>query len=97
MFRTKLVMGVDPPDLNEGLNKALSEITSESIDIKFADSKTAFIIYEIEELYKKEICCDCAYWDDSHNTNNMVGLCQHCGQRKRFSDKACPNYLDIRA
>lgn len=98
MLQTKFVYGTDLVDLNQSLNKALSEINSEKVNVQyFLDKYIAIIEYGIEEEYKKEICCDCAYWDDSHNTNNLIGLCQLCGKRKRFSDKACPSYLDKRA
>ena len=98
MLQTKFVYGTDLVDLNQSLNKALSEINSEKVNVQyFLDKYIAIIEYGIEEEYKNEICCDCAHWDGSHNTNNLYGLCQLCGKRKRFSDKACPSYLDKRA
>lgn len=96
MLQTKFIYGVDLPDLQQNLNKVLSETHSDSINVQyFLEQKVAVVEYEIDEDYKNEICCDCAYWNAS--TNNLMGICQYCGQRKRFSDKACTGFVDVRA
>ena len=97
MYQVKFVLGVDAPDLTECLNRTLSNLQHDVVDIKFPDDKTAAIIYEVEEEYKSHLCCDCAMWDDTNSTSNLIGLCQFCGKRKRFNDKACRSFKDIRA
>ena len=96
MLQVKFVLGVDSLDLTECLNRTLSNLKHEVIDVKFPDNTTAAIIYEIKEEYKDRICCDCSLWDDTTSTSNLIGLCQFCGKRKRFNDKACRDFKDIR-
>ena len=94
MFQVKLVCGTDPQNLNDSLNRELSTIQSENVKVKFADAKTAFIVYET--VSSKEICCDCQFWDDTQSNTSLMGFCQMCGKRKRFNDKACEQFKDIR-
>ena len=97
MLQVKFVLGCDALDLTESLNRTLSNMEEEIADIKFVDSKTAAIIFKVAEEYLDRLCCDCSFWDDSNSTSNLIGLCQFCGKRKRFNDKACRSYKDIRA
>lgn len=100
MLKTKPIYGTDLPDLTQSLNEALSHFTSNKPQIQFLNDKTAVIIYEEEETYVNRLCCECIYWDDTITDSTLVGFCQNpnCGGcRKRFSDKACKEYRDIRS
>ena len=99
MLQVKFIYGTDLADLNESLNKALSTTESETKpDIKYDFNKIIAVIeYETHEAYKDRLCCDCTFWDDSVGNSDLIGMCQMCGKRKRFNDKACPRYEDIRA
>ena len=97
MLQVKFVIGYDLMDLNESLNEALSKIKSENVSIKYELNNTLAIIeYEVQEAYKERLCCECAYWDDSGNSESLNGFCTMTGKRMRFNCHACPNYKDIR-
>lgn len=96
MLQVKTIYGTDPPNLNDSLNKELSQFTSKIVDIKFPNDSTAVIIYELTEEFENEICCDCQYWDDTSCSTNLIGFCMLCGKRKRFNEKACRQFKDVR-
>ena len=96
MLQVKTVYGTDVPSLTRSLNETLSQITSEVKSVHIVNEVTAIIIYDEIQLFEKRICCECQYWDDSQNPGGMMGICQHNGGRKRFGEKACRDYKDIR-
>ena len=96
MLQTLPVIGKDLSDLTQGINTALSTIKSKNPQVQFLTEQSAVIIYELTNIYENCICCECQYWDESQNPGGMMGLCQHNGGRKRFSNKACDDYKDVR-
>lgn len=97
MLQTIFVTGLDLPDLNRCLNKALSEIDGEpSIQYHF-DRMLAVIEYNTTASYDNKICCECQHWDSSNSTSDVNGICQLKGRRCRFNCKACESYKDIRS
>lgn len=97
MLQVKFVYGKDMPDLNENLNKTLSEITSEKTDIKYElNQLMAIIEYEVYEAYKDRLCCECAFWDDDGKSSTLACFCTMTGKRMRYNCHACAQYRDIR-
>lgn len=99
MLQVKFIYGTDLPDLNEALNKALSDIDSESKpNIKYElNNLMALIEYELHEEYKERLCCECALWDDQGKNDSLNGFCTLTGKRVRFNCRACKRYQDVRA
>lgn len=96
MLQIMSINGSNLSDLTQGINNALSAIKSNNPQVQVLNELSAVIIYEVEEPNKNCLCCDCQYWDDSNNSTGLVGLCHACGGRKRFSDKACDSFKDVR-
>lgn len=97
MLQVKFVYGDNMPDLNEKLNKALSEIKSEKPEVKYEfDQLLAIIEYELYEVYKDRLCCECAYWDDDGKSSTLVCFCTMNGKRMRYNCHACSQYKDRR-
>lgn len=94
MLQIKYLQGKDIETLEKNVNEFLASLTSEVKDIK-TDQNMAVILYEVMETWKNRICCECQYWDDGGETTTS-GLCHDCGQRRRFNNKACKNFKDIR-
>ena len=91
-MQVKVIHGDSIPDFEEKLNAFLDTIDGEP-NIKYDFSEmTAAVEYSKPE--PSGLCCDCRFWDD--NGDNLIGLCHRCGGRKRFSDKACKNFIDVR-
>lgn len=96
MLQVKLLQGKDTQTLESNVNEFLASLSSEAVkDIK-TDGLTALILYEFKDAWEGQMCCDCRYWDDSGDCESLIGLCQECGGRKRFSQKACPKFKDVR-
>lgn len=97
MLQIKIVTGVENQDLENEVNRFLTTVDDDAVkDIKVDTSKgIATIQYVIKELWKGQMCCDCKYWDDGGEPTTS-GLCQECGQRRRFNAKACERYKDVR-
>jgi len=97
MLQTKFVKGTDITDLNEKLNRALSETTSEKTEVKyFLDDFLAIIEYELHEVYKDRYCSECAYWDGESDRSSLACFCTMTGKRMRYNCHACVQYKDIR-
>lgn len=97
MLQIKFVQGVDMPDLERSTNEALSKIKSENVEVNCdMDRFLAIIKYDLYEVYKDHICCECMYWDDSGSHQSITGFCTLTGKRMRFSCHACPQFKDVR-
>ena len=98
MIQIKTVFFSSIREMDASVNEFLSGIGTESFkDIKVEEEKGfAVIIYEAEEAWKKRMCSECWYWDDSGESDSVSGLCHECGGRRRFNCKACDRYKDIR-
>ena len=98
MLKVKIIDAVTRHSLEEGLNDFLASITSEEVRNIVYDfpNCTVAIEYEAKEAWAKALCCDCQYWDDGGSVETTNGLCQECGQRRRFNCKACKHFKDIR-
>lgn len=94
MLRIKYVQGKDIQTLENNVNAFLASLTSEVIDIKTEEGMVV-ILYKEEEAWEISLCCDCQYWDDGGETTTS-GLCHQCGQRRRFNNKACRSFRDVR-
>ena len=90
-MQVKFISGTSLPNLEDNLNNFLQGLDDDpSIKYDF-ESLTAVVEFT---AVQNGLCCDCKFWDD--NGDNLVGLCHRCGGRKRFSDKACNKYEDVR-
>lgn len=98
MLQIKLVPGETIDSLNEAVNAFLANYKEDAIkDINVDTEKMiATIQYITSEEWKGEMCCDCRFWDDGDSEDSLVGLCQIRGGRKRFSNKACECWKDVR-
>ena len=98
MLQIKLLQGKDMETLTDKVNEFLASLSSEAVkDINVNDTKwLALIQYEHKDEWESKMCCDCQHWDDSGSADAVVGLCQECGGRKRFSAKACERFKDVR-
>lgn len=99
MLQTRIISGITHAQVESELNEALSEIDSNSVTIKWPDSKclVAVIEYEVEDANTSAICVDCRFFDDSNSKDGLIGLCQQKGKRVRFSCHACQKFTDVRA
>ena len=97
MLQIEFVTGMTAEEIKDNINTFLATLQDDAVkDIKVEASEgVATILYVIEEEWKKRICCDCQHWDDGGETT-PTGLCQVCGQRRRFNSKACDKYKDVR-
>jgi len=82
-------------ELESEINLFLNELDDSPNSIKY-DIENCTAIIEYEEVRKGALCCECRFWDGGDSTDKLIGFCQRCGGRKRFSDKACNKYEDIR-
>lgn len=98
MLQIKLVEGKDSTELNNNTNEFLATIQSEAVKDITVDvpNMTAIIQYILEEKWKGHLCCDCQHWDDGGSLESVTGLCQECGGRRRFNNKSCPQFKDVR-
>ena len=93
-MQVKFIQGYNTATLEKNLNEFLGTL-SDNPTIKY-DLNELVAIVEYEEARKGAICCECRFWDDSNSQDGLIGMCQRCGGRKRFSDKACGKYEDVR-
>lgn len=98
MLQIKLLQGKDIETLTDKVNAFLASLSSEAVKgIDVNDTKwIAVIQYEHKDEWEGKMCCDCQHWDDSGSDDAVVGLCQECGGRRRFSAKACECFKDVR-
>lgn len=100
MVQIKFIEGDTLTSLERSINSFLAGITAEDLrDISYnleVDTKTAIIEYVAQEAWKKCLCCDCQHWDGGDDTSSVIGLCQMCGKRKRFNNRACDCFKDVR-
>ena len=98
MLQIKIFSSADMEKLTASVNEFLSSINDESVkQITINETATRITIqYTVEEAWAKALCCDCQYWDDGGSVETTNGLCQECGQRRRFNCKACKHFKDIR-
>jgi len=95
MIQIKFVQGKDLVTLEKGVNEFLASLSSEEVkDIKREECLVT-ILYDKKDAWVGMMCCDCKYWDDGGEPV-PIGLCQECGQRRRFDAKACDRYKDVR-
>lgn len=100
MLQIKIVQGHTTDILNSAVNDFLANLKADDVrDIRFEMSDipmVAIIQYEVVEEWRDCLCCDCQYWDDQGDSSTTSGLCHECGQRRRFNNKACKCFKDIR-
>jgi len=94
MLKIKYVQGKDLQTLENNVNAFLASLTSEVIDIKTEEGMVV-ILYKEKESWEGRLCCDCQYWDDGGEMTTS-GLCHECGQRRRFNNKSCDRFKDVR-
>lgn len=95
MLQIKYVQGKDIETLEHNINAFLASLTFEEVkDIRHGDGIVT-ILYERKNAWVGMMCCDCKYWDDGGEPTTS-GICQECGQRRRFNAKACERYKDLR-
>lgn len=92
-MQVKIISETSFNEMEVGINNFLSTLTQDPQNIKYDFDKCVAVI-EYEKVEGKFLCCDCKFWDD--NGDNLIGLCQRCGGRKRFSDKSCNKFEDRR-
>ena len=98
MLQIKVVNGKTADELTLETNMFLESISDDEVqDIDTSAAAEGYVIikYLIKEEWKDMMCCDCKYWDDGGEPTTS-GLCQECGQRRRFNAKACQRFKDFR-
>ncbi len=97
MLQTKFCIGLDLQDLQESINKALSDIDSDDTKILYhLEKNLAIIEYQLKEK-RRLVCVDCCHYDAAGDPcRKAFGLCQFHGKRVRFSEEVCRDFLDIR-
>lgn len=90
-MQVKIISGTNLESLEDNLNAFLEGLDDEP-SVKYDLANLAAVV-EFKPA-QNCLCCDCKFWDD--NGDNLVGLCHRCGGRKRFSDKACNKFEDVR-
>ena len=96
MIQIKFLQGKDLETLENNVNEFLASLSSEEIKEFKREDCLVTILYERKDAWIGKMCCDCKYWDDCGDTSTTSGLCQECGQRRRFNSKACDRYKDLR-
>ena len=91
-MQVKLIVGTDYTDLEEQINVFVSAKKDAKVDVDFKNV-AAIVTYGGDP---KTLCCDCRFWDDSGEHDKMIGLCQCNGGRRRFNDKSCEEFKDMR-
>lgn len=92
-MRVKFIEGVSLENLEAEMNAFLAGLKNDPKSVRYEFDRVLAII-EYDDVEKGRLCIDCKYWDD--NGDNLIGLCQMCGGRKRFSDKSCNKFKDVR-
>lgn len=98
MLQVEIVTDVTAEGLRDAINvflKTLPDDVVKDINVE-ASEGIATILYVVKESWKGHMCCDCRFWDDSNDCEAVIGLCQVCGGRRRFSSKSCDKFQDIR-
>lgn len=91
-MQVKFIVSQNWQELETDVNAFLATLGGDPTDVKYdLDKCTAVVEYT---QVKSGLCCDCRFWDD--DGDNLIGLCQRCGGRKRFSDKSCNKFEDVR-
>ena len=94
-MQVKIIKGNDFADIENNLNNFLNSLTEDPKEIKY-DFERLLAIVEFNKVDPNNLCCDCKFWDDGGKHDELIGLCQRCGGRKRFSDKCCNKFEDRR-
>lgn len=97
MLQTKFCIGLDMQDLQKSINDALSDINSDDVTIHYhLDKLMAIIEYQYQKK-RDAICVDCCHYDPTGDPcRKAFGLCQFHGDRVRFSQEVCRDFLDVR-
>ena len=99
MLQVEIVTGMTTEELQGSINAFLKTLPDDEAvrDIKIDTPEgTATILYIVKEKWKGQLCCDCKFWDDSGDHEAVIGLCQVCGGRRRFSSNSCEKFQDVR-
>lgn len=91
-MQVKLIVGTDYRDLENQINESVKAKKDAKVDVDFK-SIAAVVTYETS---CNSLCVDCRFWDDCGEHDSLIGLCQKKGGRKRFSNKACEEFKDVR-
>ena len=93
-MQVKIITGNTLAELEDCVNSFLESLDGEPRNIQFyLDNWSAVVEYE---NVCKGLCCDCKFWDDGNDSDSLIGLCQMHGGRKRFNQKGCKEFNDIR-
>ena len=99
MLQVEIVTGMTTEELKDAINAFLKTLPDDDVvrNIKIeAPEGVATILYVVKESWKGHMCCDCRHWDDSNDCEAVIGLCQICGGRRRFSSNSCEKFQDVR-
>lgn len=91
-MQVKIIVGTDYKDLETQINETVNGKKEASVDVDFKNI-AAVVTFDAP---CKSLCVDCRFWDDSGEHDSLIGLCQRKGGRKRFNDKSCEEYADVR-
>lgn len=94
-MQVKIICEQSHAALEDELNKFLAGLADDPTDIK-VDIANCSAVVHYSNVNPKSICCECKFWDDGGKHDELMGLCQRCGGRKRFNAKACNKYEDVR-
>lgn len=93
--KIRLVEGTSIKELEVNANEALDSIESENIDIKYMlPEKVIILEYDYKPI--KLTCMDCRFYDPNATVAKAWGICQCKGERKRFNEKSCEDFKDLR-
>ena len=91
-MQVKIFVGQSYEDLETKVNEFLGQLPEDPKSIQFdLDNWSAIVEYD---RVVNAICCECKNWDAEEG--ELMGLCQKRGCRKRFSNKSCKDFDDIR-
>ena len=82
-------------ELEKDVNSFLDSLDDDPKRVVY-DMEKCYAVIEYDNVRNGALCCECKFWDTGQSSDGVIGLCQRCGGGKRFSDKACAKYEDVR-
>lgn len=91
-MQVKILVGDTYAELERKVNDFLDELHEDPKEVRI-DLENWSAVIEYDKTLNA-LCCECKWWDA--NDDDTIGLCQKRGGRKRFNNRCCKEYVDIR-